>query len=64
MTISEAMKSIIISNNNFTIGYPRDEFDGSVTVTANPEVFGDSYGLAWLSSKKAKCNGYLFAVMH
>ena len=35
MTISKTVKSIVISNNNFTIGYPGYELDGGVAVTAN-----------------------------
>ena len=58
------MKSIVISNNNFTIGYPRYKLDGGVAVTANSEVFCDPYGFAWFSGDKAKCNGNLLTMMH
>jgi hypothetical protein len=58
------MKSIVISNNNFTTGYPRYELDGRVAVTAYSEVFGDPNGLSWFSSKEAECNGNLLTVMH
>jgi len=64
MTISKTVKTIVIPNNNFTIGYPRYELDGGVAVTANSVFFGDPYGLAWFSRENAKCNGYLFTVMH
>uniref|UniRef100_A0A0A9HLZ3 Uncharacterized protein n=1 Tax=Arundo donax TaxID=35708 RepID=A0A0A9HLZ3_ARUDO len=58
------MKSIVISNNNFTIGYPRYELDSVMAVTANSEVFGDPNGLSWFRSEKPKCNSDLLAVMH
>ena len=64
MTISKTVKTIVIPNNNFTIGYPRYELDGGVAVTANSEVFGHPYALAWFSGDKAKCNGNLLTMMH